>query len=257
MRYSKFILDLDGVVYRGDKPIEGAVDTINDLQRRGKVMFLSNNPTDSRATLVEKLSEMGIVVQKNEVVNCACVTAHHIRKIKEGARIFVVGEQGLRDELGKSEHRLVGPEEAEFLVVGLDRKITYDKLTGALRALLNGARFIVTDMTPVCPIEDKLVPAAGSTVGAIKGMDFKPEFDAGKPSKDAVLEAMEIAGIEKTKECLLIGDNLEFDIQAAKNISIDSVLVLTGVSKKEDIERTDIRPTFVLEKLSDLNQIVE
>jgi len=260
-RYRAFLVDLDGVLIRGQEPLPGAAEALQRLKELGRVIVFSNNSTRSRRAFAERLTQLGLALTPEEIVNSAYIAAQHLRELAEAgagagsAQVYVIGEEGLREELELAGHRLVPPEEAEFLVVGLDRALTYEKLAGALRALLRGARFIATNVDPTLPAPGGLLPGAGAIVGAIQGMGFPPEVVVGKPSIIAFKVALATAGVSP-EECLVIGDRLETDILGANRAGLDSVLVLTGVTKREDLERQergegkqDEKPTWIVESL--------
>jgi len=260
-RYRAFLVDLDGVLIRGQEPLPGAAEALQRLKELGRVIVFSNNSTRSRRAFAERLTQLGLALTPEEIVNSAYIAAQHLRGLAEAgagagsAQVYVIGEEGLREELELAGHRLVPPEEAEFLVVGLDRALTYEKLAGALRALLRGARFIATNVDPTLPAPGGLLPGAGAIVGAIQGMGFPPEVVVGKPSIIAFKVALATAGVSP-EECLVIGDRLETDILGANRAGLDSVLVLTGVTKREDLERQergegkqDGKPTWIVESL--------
>ena len=260
-RYRAFLVDLDGVLIRGQEPLPGAAEALQRLKELGRVIVFSNNSTRSRRAFAERLTQLGLALTPEEIVNSAYIAAQHLRGLAEAgagagsAQVYVIGEEGLREELELAGHRLVPPEEAEFLVVGLDRALTYEKLAGALRALLRGARFIATNVDPTLPAPGGLLPGAGAIVGAIQGMGFPPEVVVGKPSIIAFKVALATAGVSP-EECLVIGDRLETDILGANRAGLDSVLVLTGVTKREDLERQergegkqDEKPTWIVESL--------
>lgn len=260
-RYRAFLVDLDGVLIRGQEPLPGAAEALQRLKELGRVIVFSNNSTRSRRAFAERLTQLGLALTPEEIVNSAYIAAQHLRGLAEtgagagSAQVYVIGEEGLREELELAGHRLVPPEEAEFLVVGLDRALTYEKLAGALRALLRGARFIATNVDPTLPAPGGLLPGAGAIVGAIQGMGFPPEVVVGKPSIIAFKVALATAGVSP-EECLVIGDRLETDILGANRAGLDSVLVLTGVTKREDLERQergegkqDEKPTWIVESL--------
>ena len=250
--YRAFLIDLDGVLVRGGEPLPGAAEALQRLKEIGRVVVFSNNSTRSRRKFAARLSALGFKIGPEEIVNSAYIVAQRILRLAGPSEVYTIGEEGLREELELASHRLAPPEEAEFLVVGMDRQLSYEKLSQALRALLRGARFFATNADPTFPTPEGLLPGAGAVVGAIAGMGFPPEEVVGKPSKVAFAVAMETLEVESPKECLLIGDRLETDILGAARLGMDSVLVLTGVTSREDLEKGEIRPTWTAEGLAAL-----
>lgn len=250
--YRAFLVDLDGVLIRGDEPLPGAAEGVETLKEIGRVAVFSNNSTRSRREFAARLQGLGFALQREEVVNSAYVAARYLLDQAGPTSVFVIGEAGLEEELELAGHRLTGPEEARFLIAGMDRGLTYEKLSQALQALLCGAEFIATNADPTFPTPQGQVPGAGAVVGAITGMGFPPEEIVGKPSPVAFKVALDAAEVGDPKECLLIGDRPETDILGAKQSGLDSALVLTGVGQLEDLRGTKFRPTWVAESLADL-----
>lgn len=251
-RYRAFLVDLDGVLVRGSEPIPGAVTALERLRRVGSAVIFSNNATRSRRTFARRLIELGFGVEPEMIVNSAYVVAQYLRKRAGPSSVFMIGEAGLHEELEGAGHQIVGPEDARFLVTGMDRGLTYEKLAQALRALRGGARYIATNADPTFPTPQGPVPGAGAVVGAMRGMGYPPEEIVGKPSHIAFEVALEAAEGCEADECLLIGDRLETDVQGALNSGIDAVLVLTGVTSPEELEESEIRPTWVVEDIAAL-----
>lgn len=249
--YQAFLVDLDGVLVRGGEPLPSAAEALQKLKEAGRVVIFSNNSTRSRRESATRLSGLGFAIGPEEIVNSAYIVAQHILKSAGSSAVFVIGEEGLKEELELAGHRLTPPEEARFLVVGMDRELSYKKLSQALQALLRGAHFFATNTDPTFPTPQGLLPGAGAAVGAIEGMGFPPEEVVGKPSKVAFEVALATAGAEP-KECLLIGDRLETDILGAARVGMDSALVLTGITGREDVERGDPKPTWFAESLAAL-----
>ncbi len=250
--YRAFLVDLDGVLIRSSEVIPGAAEALLKLKEIGRVVLLSNNSTRSRRTFAEGLERTGFAVEPEMIVNSAYVVAQYLLERHGPSRVFVLGEEGLLDELEQAGHLLVSPEEAQFLVAGLDRHFTYDKLTGALQALLGGARCIATNDDPTFPVPGGQIPGAGAIVGALAGMGFPPQEIVGKPSAIAFEIALKAAGVSDPGECLVIGDRLETDIAGAARMEMDSVLVLTGVTNSKELEQSEIQPTWIAESLADL-----
>lgn len=243
-RYKGFLLDIDGVLLRGGRALPGAKDALDELRKIGPVLLLTNNSTKSRAGTAKRLSEAGIPVESNEVLPSSYVAAQFLRRRFGPVRFWYIGEEGILEEMRAAGHTLVSAEEAEWIVVGMDRSLTYEKLAQALRALLRGARLLATNEDPTFPTPEGLVPGAGAVVGALRGMGFPPEFVVGKPSAIAFQVALEVLGLTPT-EVLMIGDRLDTDIAGAQALGMDTALVLSGVTKPEDLKEARIRPTYV------------
>jgi len=250
-RYKGFLLDIDGVLLRGGRALPGAKDALAMLRKLGPVLLLTNNSTKSRAGTAQRLSEAGIPVERNEVLPSSYVAAQFLRRRFGSVRFWYMGEEGILEEMRAAGHTLVSAEEAEWIVVGMDRSLTYEKLAQALRALLRGARLLATNEDPTFPTPEGLVPGAGAVVGALRGMGFPPEIVVGKPSPISFQVALEVLGLGPS-EVLMIGDRLDTDIAGAQALGMDTALVLSGVTKPEDLTEARIRPTFVAQDLLEL-----
>jgi|Deesub1362B_J571_1020462.scaffolds.fasta_scaffold00020_49 phosphoglycolate/pyridoxal phosphate phosphatase family enzyme len=248
MGYKGFIFDIDGVLCRGDKPIPGAKETIAKLREAGiKIVFLSNLSTKSREEYVEKLHRLGIPAEPEDLVLATSAIADYVAKHCKSKKVYWVGARGLRKELEKAGLIVVEePEEAEFVVAGspFDEKgyVTEEnrwKFTGALRAIKAGAKFVAVNPDPTFPGKDgKLLPGTGAFIGAVKAMTGVEPVIVGKPSPVIVQMALEKLGL-KPDECVMVGDQIDTDMKAGKSAGLTTVLVLTGVTSREDLEKVD------------------
>ncbi len=251
-RYEAIFVDMDGVVVMSGEMIPGATEAMDELKNYAKIFILSNNSTRSRNKFAARLENLGLDFPPHAIVNSAYVLAKFLLERKGRKKAFVLGEEGLGEELMDVGHELVPPEEAEIIAVGMDRELSYDKLDKALTGLLSGAEFFATNADKTFPTQEGESPGAGASVGAIKGMGFEPERIVGKPSEVAAEIAMEVAGVEDPGKCLLIGDRLETDILLAERAGMDSALVFTGVESEASLEASSVEPTFVFDDLNDL-----
>jgi len=252
LAYEGYIFDLDGTVYLSNRLLAKADQAIDYLQQQGKkVLFLSNKPVESRAAYAEKLNRMGIRATLDNIVNSSLVTAICISKEKPGAAVYVVGEPPLIAELEAAGLKVTAdPLQAEFLVVAFDRTFHYNKLNDAMIALKNGARYFATNPDRTCPVDGGEIPDCAGMMGAIEGVTGrKPELICGKPSPQMLAVALERLQLPMDK-CLMIGDRLETDIKMGCDLGIDTALVLTGITTREMLETSPIKPTYVLESVA-------
>ncbi len=252
-RISAIILDMDGVLYLGRKPIKGAAKAVAFLRGSGKkVIFLTNNSENSRLTYLKKLSQMGITASHEEVVTSGQVAADYVKKKNSRARVFAIGGRGLMAEIRKAGLRIASPKKATHLVVGIDRAITYNKIDAGLQALLSGAKFIATNPDNIFPTSKGLTPGAGAIIGALeRSSSRKPDVIIGKPYLHAIRFGLRILET-RPSETAIIGDQIATDIKAGKRIGLTTILVLSGVTKKGDIARvkgTKNEPDFIVDSL--------
>ncbi|MGP4073291.1 HAD-IIA family hydrolase [Piscibacillus sp. B03] len=254
-----YIFDLDGTVYLDDEPIKGAVEAINKLKSRGnRVVFLTNKSIARRTDYVRKLNSMGILCTINEVVNSNFITARFLKsKLKSHEAVFVIGERPLYEELDELGIQMTdNPLSAAFVVVGWDRQFNYEKLSQAFIAYQNGAKIIATNPDRTCPTMDGMIPDCGAMIGAIEGATGKPvDFITGKPSKLMIEYVVNDIFNIKPNKCYMIGDRLETDIVMADDYGVNSVLVLTGITKRTEMTKNDIQPTFILNSVAELDLI--
>jgi len=255
-----FIFDLDGVVYIGDTPVEGARETLTYIRKSGrKVCFLTNNASKSRRDYVRKLNGMGIGCSKKEVLTSAYGLALYLRKKYKKGKCVVIGESGLNEELRLCGFEVVSGKEgenADFVAVGIDRRFDYDKLKTALRAVRNGARFVAANLNPSKLEEDGIVPGAGAMVAALEiSSGVKPEAVIGKPNRTLFEMALTEMHLKKS-EVAKVGDVLDVDIAGGNRFGIYTVLVLTGIAKKEDLRGLggEMKPKLVLNSIEDLRK---
>ncbi|MCX8174833.1 MAG: HAD-IIA family hydrolase [Candidatus Micrarchaeota archaeon] len=251
------VFDLDGVVYRGAHAIPGVAAEISRLERKVAVLFLTNNATKSRSDYVRTLARFGIRASADRIMTSAYGTAKLIaRKWGKGRRIFVVGEQGLCEELEAEAGARLVEENAEIVVCGLDRKIDYRKITLGIRNLLGGAKFVVANSDPTYPAEDGVCAGSGSISASLAyGAAREPDLVVGKPAPFLMRELLRAWRISP-KRAAFVGDRLETDIRMANALGMKSVLVLSGIAKKEDVakaKRTD-RPSVVLKSAAEVGK---
>ncbi|MDI3476125.1 MAG: hypothetical protein PWQ95_1853 [Thermococcaceae archaeon] len=253
------IFDMDGVIYRGNKPADGAKELIEYLKERGvPFIFLTNNSTRDPSMYREKLLSMGIDVEEERIVTSGLATKLYMEKHFFPGKIFVIGGPGLHREMkrlgwgvvGLEEARKGGWKEVEYVVVGLDPELTYEKLKYGTLAIRKGAKFIGTNPDTTYPAEEGLYPGAGAIIAALKAAtDVEPTI-IGKPHEPAYEVALEKLG--EVDEVWMVGDRLDTDILFAKRFGMKGILVLTGVSSLKDVEETGITPDLVLPTLKEL-----
>ena len=226
-----FIFDLDGVVYRGNKPIKSAVKKINYLiKKKYKVAFLTNNSTKSQKEFSQKIIKCGVDIKPEFVITTSVATANFIsKKYKKGDNIYVIGSKALKNEIKLKKFR-ISDKNVKAVVAGLDLDINYKKITLASNILRKGKLLVATNPDKILPNEKGFQPGAGSIIQSIieaTGPKIKKIF-IGKPNTFLIKEALKIMKLNRDN-VVLVGDQLETDILAAKNYKMKSILVETGV----------------------------
>ncbi|GGB36579.1 TIGR01457 family HAD-type hydrolase [Virgibacillus dakarensis] len=249
-KYSAYLIDLDGTMYRGNERVEAAAEFVEALHRKGiPYLFLTNNSSKTQAQIAEKLSGMGIRSTQDSVFTSSMATAKYIKQLKKDARCFVIGEEGLIDAI-QSEDLLITDDDADFVVVGIDRDINYEKLAAATLAVRNGASFISTNSDIAIPTERGLVPGNGALTAVITVSTGKEPIFIGKPEKIITNEALTALGFAK-EQTLMVGDNYHTDILAGIRAGIDTLMVFTGVTPFEDFPKMEKKPTYHVQNLSE------
>ncbi|RID85331.1 TIGR01457 family HAD-type hydrolase [Peribacillus asahii] len=248
--YKGYLIDLDGTMYRGSEQIAEAAGFINELRQRNiPYLFVTNNSSRTPAQVAEKLRNFGIETDNKQVFTTSMATANFIAERKVDATVYVIGEEGIRNALQEKGLELV-EENADFLVMGIDRAINYEKLTKACLAVRNGAAFISTNGDIAIPTERGLQPGNGAITSVVAvSTQVKPIF-IGKPESIIIEQALQVLGVSK-EEVIMVGDNYDTDIMAGINAGMDTLLVHTGVTKKEHLLQYEKQPTFVVDTLAD------
>lgn len=253
-RFQGYIFDLDGTVYLGADALPGAVETIRELRRGGaRCVFLSNKPIESVATYAAKLNRLGIPVAPGDVLNSSVVMARYLRLTMPGARVYLIGEAPLAEEIVKAGCTLTtDPYQTDVVVVSWDRQFTYQKLDDGLQAILRGARFVATHPDRTCPVPGGVVADAAGMIAALEAVSGKPcEEITGKPSAWTIEIALERLGVPK-EATIMVGDRLETDMRMGLSAGMATALVLTGITTRADLQTSPVRPHFVLESIRDL-----
>lgn len=248
MKYEGYLIDLDGTMYRGNQAIEGAKEFIHYLQANNVAhLFVTNNSTSTRKTVVDKLANFEIYTTENHVLTSAIAAANYIQSNQGGNKVYMIGEAGLESALYDSD-LIITDESSDYVVIGLDRGLTYDKLAKACLLVRRGARFLSTNKDAAIPTEEGLVPGNGSITKAVEvSSGVKPTY-IGKPENIMMQQAMELLNVP-TDKILMVGDNYETDILFGIQANIDTLMVLTGFSRREDVENLNWQPTFIEESL--------
>ncbi|HEX2025743.1 MAG TPA: HAD-IIA family hydrolase, partial [Actinomycetota bacterium] len=249
-RYDAFLLDLDGVLYRGDDPVEGAPETLEALRSRGKALvFITNNSWRTPDQVAAKLDGMGIRASADEVVTSAEAVAAFLRRETAGGTAYVLGGEGVRSALARAGLEAVDgePDRVDVVVVGWDGDLTYDRLRTATVLVGRGARLVATNADASYPAPGgELWPGAGAILAAVETGSGHRATVVGKPRPHLFELAVERAG---SSNALVIGDRIETDIVGASEADLESAFVLTGASTPADLLASDSLPTYVLAEL--------
>tara|TARA_R110002049_G_scaffold160777_2_gene325809 strand:- start:263 stop:1120 length:858 start_codon:yes stop_codon:yes gene_type:complete len=262
------IIDMDGVLWHGNKPMEGLVEFFSELRKVAIPFVLAtNNASLTQQQYVDKLAGMGVKVDHSEILTSSMATAQYLTQHlpTDMRRVFVIGEDGLRQPLIEHGFTLTDlyqvnqPDKgifdlgADLVVSGLDRQLTWDKLATATLNINAGAQFFATNSDTTLPTELGEVMGNGGVLAALEAVTGVKPISIGKPAPILYQQALTLLGTNQ-ENTIAIGDRLNTDILGAVNAGMRSILVLTGVSTEQDIAELDYEPTWVM---ADIKQITE
>lgn len=246
-----WLVDMDGVLYHGDRRMPGAVEFVTTLQEeRTPFLLVTNNSTLTPEAYVAKVGAMGINVRPENVLTSSIATAEYLNRLSPGARVQMIGENGLRTALTKAGFQLVD-RGGDFVVVGMNRQLVFDHLKYAALAIRAGARFIGTNPDRTLPVEEGQVPGNGAILAALEAATGVPPFVIGKPSTALLEIGMDRLGVTRDRTAIL-GDRVETDIVGGAEAGLITVLVLSGVSSQADLEASPVKPDFVFDDVPGL-----
>lgn len=257
-KYSLYIIDLDGTMYKGAERIEAAPVFINQIkQAEQDFVFLTNNSTKTPKEVIEHLKQFDIDATADQVYSTSLATAKHVASHGSEPTVYLIGEQGLKQAMLEAGIKVVNSlneAKIDFVVMGLDRNITYDKFATATLAIRRGAQFISTNGDKALPTEQGLLPGNGSLTSVVAtATGIQPIF-IGKPEPLMIEMILKDRQVRK-EDVLMIGDNYETDILAGLRAGIDTAIVYTGYSTKESIERAEEKPTYQWNSLADAEDL--
>ncbi len=247
--YKGYFIDIDGTMYKGSEIIEGAIEFMEYLNANNKdYLFVTNNSSKTPAEVAEKLNNMGFNTSSEHVITSAMATAGYISEESPGASVYMVGGSGLKSSLSDAGLVIKEDQNVDYVVMGLDVNISYEKLSVACLAVRHGAKFISTNKDVSIPNERGFLPGNGSLTSVVSVSTGQTPIFIGKPETIIMEQAVEKIGLSK-EECVMIGDLYDTDILAGINSGIDTLHVQTGVTSLEEINLKEILPTYSVKNL--------
>ena len=245
-----FLLDMDGTFYLSDRLLEGALRFIDLLREQKKeFLFLTNNSSKHRRQYAEKISRLGLPIPEEFVLTSGEATALYLKSQHPRARLFVVGTPSLEEEFRQHGFRLV-EQEPDFLVLGFDTTLTYQKLWALCDLVRAGIPYIATHPDFNCPTESGWMPDVGAMIAFVKAATGRePDLVVGKPNRlivDAAAAKMNLS----INQLAMIGDRLYTDIALGQSSGILTVLVLSGETKIEDLTDSPFQPDYTFQNLA-------
>lgn len=247
-----YLIDMDGVIYRGNELIAGADRFIADLRSRDvPFLFLTNNSQRTRRDVATKLQRLGIEVEDTHVYTCAMATARFLASQKPAGTVYVIGEGGLMTALHNNGFSIVD-KDPDYVVVGEGRSLNFEMAEQALSMILSGAKLVATNMDPNCPTQNGMRPGCGAIVALLEAASGVKAFSVGKPSPVMLRAARKELGLS-TDETVVIGDTMDTDILGGVQMGYKTILVLSGGTCLEDLTRYAFRPDLIVDSLADLD----
>jgi glycerol 3-phosphatase-2 len=266
-RFDGFLIDLDGVVWIGREPVPGSVETLQELMAAGKrVVFVTNNPGRQPEAYAERLRELGVEVGVAQIVTAGMVLARLAGEAAGvGGTAFVLGRSALKEMVAATGVRLLEGDEAEqadVVVVSGHPGFDYEELKTAKFALDRGARLFATSHDPTMPFPGGELPGTGAVLAAVEVASGKEATIAGKPerhlfemAKEALACSFRSHGAQKEQangRLAMVGDRIGSDIEGGRNAGLETILVLSGTTSRQEAETADPAPDHVLENLTAL-----
>ena len=256
MRYSGFMIDMDGTVYKGGVLIPGAVEFIDSLKAHGiPFVFLTNNSSGPRSRYYEKLIRMGFDVGPENVLTSMTATIRFLLSERPGKTVYPVASPEVSAEMSDAGVELVDGQ-PDIVVLTFDRTITYEKINRAYRYVRDGAELIATHPDDLCPTEDSYDIDIGPFIRMFEQMCGTEAIVIGKPNRLMLEMAAREMGVDP-EGTVMVGDRLYTDIEMAIRAGTASILVLSGETTLEDLERSGKEPTHVLGSVAEIPAMLE
>ena len=246
-----YLIDMDGVLINGTLLIPGADAFLERIRARGaEYLVLTNNPIHTGRDLAHRLQSMGLDVPEDRIYTSAMATAHFLHSQRPGGKAFVIGESGLTQALHEIGY-VITDRSPDYMVLGETLSYDLGLITTAVRLVADGARFVATNPDASGPSEGGVVPACGALAALIERATGVTPFFVGKPNPLMMRSALNYLGVH-SENAVMVGDRMDTDIIAGVQAGLETVLVLTGVTRRQDVARFPYQPTHVLDSVADI-----
>ena len=250
-RYQNYLMDMDGVLVRGRTPIPGAVEVIRRFnEEETPYLVLTNNPLYTPGDLAHRLQSEGLSVPADRIFTSALATARFLGSQRPNGKAYVIGESGLTSAIHAIGY-VITDKDPDYVVLGETQGYNYAAITKAIRLISEGARFVATNPDASGPSEEGIVPACGAMAALIETASGRSPFFVGKPNPLMMRTALNYLGVH-SEDTVMVGDRMDTDIVAGTNSGMATALVLTGVTRREDIGNYPYLPTHVIDSIADL-----
>ena len=247
-----YLIDMDGVIYRGHELIPGAERFIGELlENQIPFLFLTNNSQRTRRDVATRLERLGISVGEEHIFTCAMATARFLARQKPNGTAYVIGEGGLLMALHMNGYSIVD-KDPDYVGVGEGRTLNFGMMEAAVGMILGGAKLVATNLDPNCPTQNGTRPGCGAVIAMLEAATGVKAFSVGKPSPVMLRAALNDLG-STHEETIVIGDTMETDILGGVQLGFRTILVLSGGTRREDLTRYTYRPDKIVGSIADLH----
>ncbi len=246
-----FICDMDGVIYRGNRLLPGVKEFVEWLNREEKkFLFLTNSSERSPKELRQKLKRMGLDVGEEHFYTSALATAHFLSRQAPGCTAYVIGAPGLLNALYDCGITM-NDVDPDYVIVGECASYNYEVITKAVQLVLGGARLIATNSDLTGPVEAGIAPACRALVAPVELATGKQAYFMGKPNPLMMRTGLKMLGVH-SEDAAMVGDRMDTDVIAGLESGLDTVLVLSGCTSREDLDDYPYRPTYILNGVGEI-----
>jgi NagD protein len=246
-----YMMDMDGVLITGSLMVPGADTFIERLKaRRAKYLVLTNNPRYTPRDLSHRLQRIGLEISPDHILTSAMATARFLVAQKPGGTAFVIGESGLTEAIREAGY-VITDHDPDYVVLGETNLIDYEQITRAIRFVSAGAHFVATNPDPSGPADDGLVPACGALAAFVERASGVSPFFVGKPNPLMMRIALNYLGAH-SENTVMIGDRMDTDIVTGIEAGLETILVLSGITRREDVRRFPYQPTRIVKSIAEV-----
>ena len=246
-----FICDMDGVIYRGNQLLPGVKEFVDWMNREGKrFLFLTNSSERSPKELQQKLQRMGLSVGEEHFYTSALATARFLSRQAPGCTAYVIGAPGLLNALYDCGVTM-NDVDPDYVIVGETATYNFEMISKAVRLVLGGARLIATNSDLTGPVENGVAPACRALVAPVELATGKRAYFMGKPNPLMMRTGLKLLDVH-SEEAVMVGDRMDTDVIAGLESGLDTVLVLSGCTTREDVDDYPYRPTYILNGVGEI-----
>lgn len=246
-----YLLDMDGVLVRSKMPIPGAAEFIGRLlSTQTPFLVITNNPVHTPRELHDRFTSAGLDIPADRIHTSAMATARFVARQRPGGTAFVLGEPGMFEAMEEVGYRITD-QSPDYVICAESMHFDFHEITTAIRLILAGARFIATNPDNAGPSDDGIIPECGALAALIESATHIKPYFIGKPNPMMMRSALDRIGA-LAEHAVMVGDRMDTDIVAGMEAGMETVLVLTGVTTRQMIDRYPYRPTRVIDSVADI-----